>query len=165
MKGDFYNILEQLANGSVDFVIIGGFAGVVHGCTCVTEDIDICCDFSPANLLALQKSLDGLHPVHRMTPHRKKLHLTEKTCKGFKNLYLDTDIGQLDCLDSIKGVGNYQQVRQASELYEVNDVKIRVLNLDSLIKAKKAMNRPRDKEALLQLEAIKKLRTTRQKGR
>jgi hypothetical protein len=37
-------------------------------------------------------------------------------------------------------------------------MKMRVLSVDALIKAKKAMNRFRDKEAVLQLEAIKKLR-------
>ena len=57
MSNDFLNLLERLVQAGVDFVIVGGFAGVVHGCTCVTQDIDICCDFSPANLLALQKAI------------------------------------------------------------------------------------------------------------
>ena len=43
-------------------------------------------------------------------------------------------------------------------LIEAEDIQLRVLSLDALIKAKKAMNRPRDKEAILQLEAIKKLK-------
>jgi hypothetical protein len=143
----------------VDFVIVGGFAGVVQGCTYVTQDIDLCCDFSPANLLAIQKAISDLHPVHRMTPHRKKLELTETTCRQFKNLYLDTDIGQLDCLNFIDGLGDYQKVKQASELIEVEGMQLRVLGLDSLIEAKKAMNRPRDKEAIVQLEAIKRLKS------
>jgi hypothetical protein len=163
MKRDFFNLLQRLARAGVDFVIIGGFAGVVHGCTYVTQDIDICCDFSPANLLALQKALKGLHPVHRMTPNRIKFHLTEKTCNQFKNLYLDTDIGQLDCLESVDGIGDYQQVKKAGELIEVQNIPMCVLDIDSLIKAKKAMNRPRDKEAVLQLEAIKKLADNRKK--
>lgn len=158
MTGDFFNLLEQLVRADVDFVIIGGFAGVIHGCTYLTQDIDICCDFSPANLLALQKAVSNLHPVHRMTPRQKKLELTEKNCGRLKNLYLDTDIGQLDCVSFIDGLGDYQKVRRASELVKVRDTKLRVLSLNALIKAKKVMNRPRDKEALLQLEAIKKLK-------
>ena len=157
MTSIFFNLLEQLVKAGVDFVIVGGFAGVVHGCTYLTQDIDICCDFSSANLLALQKAISDLHPVHRMTSNRKKLKLTEKTCGRFKNLYLDTDSGQLDCMSFIDGLGDYQKVKQASELIEVEDMKLRVLNLNALITAKKAMNRPRDKEALLQLEAIRKL--------
>jgi hypothetical protein len=163
MTDDFINLLERLVEAGVDFVIIGGFAGIVHGCTCVTQDVDICCDFSPANLLALQKAVSKLHPVHRMTPKRKKLELTEESSKQFKNLYLDTDIGQLDCVSFINGLGDYQKVRRISELVKVRDTKLRVLSLNALIKAKKAMNRPRDKEALLQLEAIKKTKDKRKR--
>jgi hypothetical protein len=158
VSSDFFNLLERLGNAGVDFVIVGGFAGVVYGCTYVTQDIDICCDFKPATLLALQEAISDLHPVHRMTLGRKKLKLTEQTCGQFKNLYLDTDIGQLDCLSFIDGLGDYSEVRRESELIEVEEIKMRVLSVDALIKTKKAMNRLRDKEAVLQLEAIKKLR-------
>ncbi len=153
-----FNLLEHLVKAGVDFVIVGGFAGVVHGCTYVTQDIDICCNFSADNLLALQKGISDLHPVHRMTPNRKKLKLTKQTCGQFKNLYLDTNIGQLDCLSFIDGIGDYQQVKLSSKVVEVENIQIRVLSVDALIESKKAMNRPRDKEAILQLEAIKKLK-------
>jgi len=158
MKSHFFDLLSRLVNANVDFVIVGGFAGVTHGCTYVTQDIDICCDFSPANLLRLQKALSDLHPVHRMTPKRQKFNLTKETYAQYKNLYLDTDIGQLDCLSFIDGLGDYQKVKQAAELMEVEDMKLWVLSLDALIKAKKAMNRPHDEEIILQLEAIKKLK-------
>lgn len=163
MSSDFLNLLERLVNAGVDFVIVGGFAGIVHGCTYLTQDIDICCDFSSANLLALQKAIYDLHPVHRMTANRKKLKLTKNNCGQFKNLYLDTDIGQLGCLSFIDGVGDYRKVKQKSELVEVQDLRLRVLNLDALIKVRKAMNRPHDKEAILQLEAIKRLKSRKDK--
>lgn len=158
MSNDFVNLLERLVNNGVEFVIVGGFAGVVHGCTYVTQDIDICCDFSTANLLNLQKAISDLDPVHRMTPNRKKLRLSDKTCKQFKNLYLDTKKGQLDCLSFIDGLGDYGRAKQKSELIEVEDMKVRVLNIDALIKSKRALNRPRDKAAIMQLESIKRLR-------
>lgn len=158
MRSDFFNLLERLVSTGVDFVIVGGFAGVVHGCTFVTQDIDICCNFAPANLLRLQKALSGLHPVRRMTHSRKKLVLTEKTCGQFKNLYLDTDIGQMDCVSFVEGLGKYEKVKESSVLVEVEGIQVRVLSIDDLIRAKKAMNRPRDREAILQLRAIKKLK-------
>ena len=68
MSSDFLSLLERLVRAGVDFVIVGGFAGVVHGCTYVTQDIDICCDFSPANLISLQTAISDFHTVHRMTP-------------------------------------------------------------------------------------------------
>jgi len=159
VSSNFLNLLERLMKAGVDFVIVGGFAGVVQGCTYVTQDIDLCCDFTPSNLLAMQKAISDLHPVHQMTAGRKKLELTETTCRQLKNLHLDTDIGQLDCLNFIDGLGDYQKVKRASELIEVEGMQLRVLGLDSLIEAKKAMNRPRDKEAIVQLEAIKRLKS------
>jgi len=158
VSDDCDNLLERLVNDGVDFVIVGDLAGVVHGCTYVTQGIEICCDFSPANLLALQRAVSDLDPVHRMTPHRKKLKLTEETCAQFKNLYLDTKEGQLDCLSFIDGLGDFSQAKQESELIEVEDTKMRVLSLDALVRTKRAMNRPRDREAISQLEAIRELR-------
>lgn len=158
MSNNLSSLLQRLVDAGVDFVLIGGFAGVVHGCTYVTQDIDICCDFSSANLLALQKALSGLHPVHRMTSNRKPLQLTEAACPQLKNLYLDTDIGQLDSLSFVDGIGDYQDVKNTSTAVKVRQMQLRVMSIDALIQAKKAMNRPRDKEAVLQLETLKKLK-------
>lgn len=157
MSCDFANLLERLANGGVDFVLVGGFAGIVHGCTYVTQDIDICCDFSVGNLLSLQQAVSDLHPVHRMTPSRAPLQLTPQACEQLKNLYLDTNLGQLDCLSYVDGIGGYEEVKRASELVAAESIQIRVLTLDGLIKAKSAMHRPRDKETIHQLQAIKRL--------
>lgn len=164
MKGGFLKLIKRLTKAGIKFVLVGGFAGVVHGCTYVTQDIDICCDFSADNLLSLQKALKDLHPVHRMTPKRLKLKLTAKSCARFENLYLDTDVGQVDCLSYIQGLGNYKDIERKSEIKDLGDgLRIRVLTIDSLIKARRAMNRPRDREAVLQLEAIKKMQNKRRK--
>ena len=157
MKDDFLDLLDYLDKAGVDFVIVGGFAAVAHGCTLVTQDIDICCDFSVDNLLELQKALADLRPVHRMTPHRIKLSLTAEGCKGLNNLYLDTDLGQLDCVSFIQGVGDFETVKARSQSICVAGRKYCVLDIDALILAKKLMDRPRDKEAVIQLESIKEL--------
>jgi predicted nucleotidyltransferase len=157
MRSDFPSLLRRLIGAGVDFVIVGGYAGVVHGCTLVTQDVDICCDFTPANLLALQKAVADLHPVHRMTPGRQPLQLTAENTGQFKNLYLDTDLGHLDCLSEIQGLGGYGEVAKASQTIEIEGMPLRVLTIDALIVAKEAMNRPRDREAVRQLKAIKEL--------
>ena len=100
---DFESLLKRLIQHHVDFVIVGGYAAVAHGISYLTQDIDVCCSFEPANLLRLQQALADLHPVHRMTPQRIPLELTLESCQNLKNLYLDTDLGQLDCLGSISG--------------------------------------------------------------
>ena len=165
MRSDFFDLLGRLAKAGVDFVIVGGFAGVAHGCTYVTQDIDICCDFSPDNLLRLQNALSDLHAVHRMTPKKLKLNLTKENCTLYNNLYLDTEIGQLDCLSFIDGVGDYEKVKTASEVIQTEDIQLRILNIEALIESKKAINREHDKQAILQLETIKKLKSKKSDNR
>jgi predicted nucleotidyltransferase len=157
MRSDFPNLLRRLVGAGVDFIIVGGYAGVVYGCTLVTQDVDICCNFSPGNLLALEEAIADLHPVHRMTPGRKPLELTAENAGQFRNLYLDTDLGHLDCLSEIRGLGGYDEVAKASQTIEIDGLPLRVLTIDALIAAKEAMNRPRDREALRQLRAIREL--------
>ena len=41
------SLLEILLANEIDFVLVGGFAGVVHGSTQVTRDLDICALVSP----------------------------------------------------------------------------------------------------------------------
>ncbi|MBW8015601.1 MAG: nucleotidyltransferase [Planctomycetes bacterium] len=155
MIGRFLELLTCLADSEVDFVIIGGFASAAHGCTNVTQDIDICCDFSPTNLMRLQKALADLNPVHRMTSKKVKLELTEDNCKSLKNLYLDTELGQLDCLGYVKGVGGYRQAVKVSEKIEIEGKVFNILNIDALIESKKTMNRPRDLQTVIELKVLK----------
>jgi len=158
MTKDFLSLLTRLNKEGVKFVIIGGFAGVVHGCTLVTQDIDICCKFTVENLLLLQKAISDLNPVHRITAGRVKLDLTKENCKDYKNLYLDTDLGQLDCVGFVDGIGDFEKVAKFMQVIEFEKLEFRVLSIDALIEAKKAMNRPRDAEAIIQLKAAKKLK-------
>lgn len=149
------DILRLLSTHGVDFVVVGGYAVVAHGGTMVTQDVDVCCCFSQENLLRVQDALKDVHPVHRMTPKRLPLQLTADHGQGLKNIYLDTDIGQLDCLSTILGVGDFQEVKKRSFMVNMNGYELRLLELDALIAAKKAMTRPRDREAVIQLEALR----------
>ena len=152
---DLELLLQRLSNHSVEFVIVGGYAAIVHGVTLVTLDVDICCRFSTENLLKLQTAVADLHPVHRLTPQRLPFELNRQNCEGLKNLYLSTDLGVVDCLGGILGVGDFDAVFLTSELVDFDFGPCRVLSLDGLIQAKEAMGRPRDVEAVNQLKAIK----------
>ena len=46
-------LLSRLQAQAVDFIIIGGFCGIMHGVSLVTRDLDVCCRFTPANLGAV----------------------------------------------------------------------------------------------------------------
>ena len=157
---DLTRITRILADAGVDFVIAGGLAVILRGSALMTRDVDIVCCMEPENLLRLFEALEPLHPVHRMTPQKLSFSREQAEKADYKTLYLSTDWGQLDCLGEIKGVGKYEACLCVSEPILLEDVTVRVLTLDALIAAKRAMARPRDLHAVLELEAIRE----RQKG-
>jgi hypothetical protein len=151
---DLELLVERLCRAKVEFVIVGGYAAAAHGVTLVTQDVDICCPFDMENLMRLRAALDGSQPKHRMTPDRRPVVITPESCAGLKNLYLQTDIGQLDCLGEVKGIGPYPSVKEASVEVDVGAFRCRILSVAGLLAAKRAMGRERDREAVVQLEAI-----------
>jgi len=161
MTTEFQNLLDRLQQAEVDFVIVGGFAAMMHGSSLMTQDIDVCCDFSPDNLMRLMRALSDIHPVHRMTPNKVVLELTAKNCANLKNLYLDTDQGVLDCLSEVAGVGDFKQVRRVSQELEAGEKLFYVLSLDALIDAKTAINRPQDQLAVNQLKIIRGMKNSK----
>ena len=155
MQDDLLNLVDRLFDAGVEFVIIGGLAGIIHGSTRTTQDIDICCKFTPENLFKLFAAIKNANPVHRMSPNRPVLVLNPDNADKFKNLYLDTDIGQLDCLSEVRGIGNFEEVRKNAISIRIGSKNYQVLSLDALIKSKKSLNRPADKQDVIQLQAIK----------
>ena len=151
-------LAKRLIDGRVEFVLVGGFAAVAHGVTLVTRDVDICCRFSEENLLRVQRSLAGLHPVYRQRPDMP-LDLTPELCARLRNLYLKTDLGIIDCLGEVLGIGGFDEVARHSLEVELPVGKCRVLDIDALIRAKEAMNRDHDRITVKQLKEIKKHRS------
>jgi len=148
-------LTRRLVEAQVEFVLIGGFAAVAHGATLVTRDVDICCKFSEDNLSRVQKALSGLHPVHRSRPDLP-LDLTKEQCTILKNLYLKTDLGVLDCLGEVLGIGDFDAVLRQSVEVELPFGRCRILDIDGLITAKEAMDRDHDRITVRQLREIKK---------
>jgi hypothetical protein len=151
-------LMRRLIASQVECVLVGGFAAVAHGVTLVTRDVDICCRFSEANLMRIQKAFADLHPVHRSRPDLP-LELTAEQCSSLKNLYLKTDLGSIDCLGEILGVGHFEEVLIHSVEVELPYGKCRILDIDALIRAKEAMNRDHDRITVKYLKEIKKQRS------
>jgi hypothetical protein len=148
-------ILRRLHDGKVEFSLIGGFASRHYGVSLVTDDVDICARFTPENLRRIEVVFKDFHPRHRLTANRLPLELTDELCGRLKNLYLKTDIGILDCLSEVAGIGDFAAVLKESELLKFPFGDCYVLKIDALIRAKQAVGRQRDLIAVQQLTAIR----------
>ena len=149
------DLLKILANHDVDFVGGGGVAGVLHGSRLVTQDVDVCAPLTLENLTRILASLAGLNPRFRAVPDDWPLPADPAALFGYRNLYLVTDLGQLDVLSEITGVGSYVEVASHAITVDLAGTGCRVLDLDTLIRAKRALNLPKDRQAIVELEAIR----------
>jgi hypothetical protein len=155
----FASMLGGLTKKKVRFVVVGGVAAAAHGASRVTNDLDICYDADDRNNIAtLAKLLAGWKAYPRGVERGLPFIMDDRTLRGAPILTLTTNEGDIDVMDRIAGVGPYSAVRDHSERIAALGVGFRVLDLPSLIKAKRAAGRPRDFEHLPELEALLALR-------
>jgi hypothetical protein len=147
-------LIERLCDAQIDFVIVGGFAGMLHGSTLVTRDLDVCAVLSADNVAKLRAALGDLKPTHRMTPQRLSFLEIPEPGTSMNNLYLETELGAIDFLGSILGIGDFERVRSASIEIELFGRRCRVISLQDLIRAKEALGRDKDRLAAKELRAI-----------
>jgi hypothetical protein len=148
-------LLQRLCDAEVDFVIVGGFAALLHGSTLVTRDLDICAVLSRPDVAKLRVALHDLNPRHRLTSQKLSFLTTPDPDVDVRNLYLETEIGTVDILSSILGVGDFERVRAASIEIELFGRRCRVISLEALIQAKEALGRDKDLLAAKELRAIR----------
>ena len=148
-------LLTRLRDAGLEFVVIGGVCVVYYGAPLATFDLDICCRFGEQNLRRIETAVRDLNPVHRLTANKLPFVLTGHLISELKNLYLQTDLGKLDCLGEVAGVGNYDEVLKRSRVATFSYGEFRFLDLDALIASKEAVGRERDLAALRHLRAIK----------
>jgi hypothetical protein len=105
-------LLQRLCEADIDFVIVGGYAAVLHGSSMVTRDLDVCMVLSVDNVSRLRELFRDLHPIHRFTPQRLSFLDNPAPNVPLKNLYLQTDLGAVDFLGAITGIGTFDDVKK-----------------------------------------------------
>ncbi len=146
-------ILLRLISAGVECVLIGGYAAIAHGVSYVTQDVDVCAPLDFENLERIAKALEGTRPRHRDHPAELPFEL-ERHRGGVNNLYLMTDLGPVDFLGVIPGIGDYEFAKSHSVTARLPSGSILVLDRPTLIQAKERAGRPRDLLVVRQLRAI-----------
>lgn len=148
------NLLQKLCEAEIEFVIVGGFAAVIHGSSMLTRDLDVCIVLNRANIEKLRDTFSDLHPVHRFTSQRLSFLDNPESDAPIKNLFLQTDLGPIDFLSNIDGVGSYEDVRKNADEITLFGRKTHIINLNALLKAKETLGREKDLIAAKELRAI-----------
>ena len=153
-------LLKLLKEADVEFIVIGGVAMVAHGSAHVTFDLDICYRRTKENIERTCTALAPFHVKLRGTSGGLDLpfRFDAETVRRGLNFTLDTDLGDIDLLGEVSGIGTYEQMLPSTVLRTIDSIKCQILTIDGLIRAKKAAGRKKDLSAIEELEGLKDLK-------
>jgi hypothetical protein len=152
---DFRGLLDSLCTEKVEFIIIGGIAGAVHGAARATYDLDIVYSRARDNIAKLVNALAPLNPYLRGAPPDLPFRFDAVTVERGMNFTLTTKLGDLDIFGDITGGGEYEALLPHTIEVQLFGRSCRCLDIDKLIQVKRAAGRPRDLEAIAELETIR----------
>ena len=161
LETDFEGLLRALSGGSVEYIVVGGVAGKAHGSPRLTVDLDVVYARSADNIRRLTTALVPLEPYLRGAPPGLPFRFDLETVRRGLNFTLRTTRGDLDLLGEVAGGGGYEALLPHSRELEMFSLRCRCLDLDKLIEVKRAAGRPKDLEAIAELEAIREERRKR----
>lgn len=146
--------LTLLVGAKVEFIVVGGVAATAHGSARLTLDLDVVYRRTQENISRLASCLASHSPYLRGAPPGLPFHFDVETiCRGL-NFTLDTDLGPLDLLGEITAGGKYEDLLPYSGQVVVFGVTCVCVHLRKLIEVKRAAGRPKDLEAIAELEAL-----------
>ncbi len=152
---DFERLLGTLSSANVQFVIVGGVAATIHGSARLTTDLDIVYERSDENVRRLVSALRPFKPYLRGAPPGLPFRFDEQTIRAGLNFTFVTDAGPLDLLGEIAGVGSYTALAGHTVDVTLFGTVHRCIDIETLIRAKRAAGRPKDLEVIAELEAIR----------
>jgi len=139
----------------VEFVLVGGVAATIHGSARATFDVDIVYERSPDNIDRLVAALSPIRPYLRGVPPGLPFSFDAATVARGLNFTLETSLGDLDLLGEID---RRRPVRRSVAFHRSPHrfgLQCRCVSLSKLIDLKRAAGRPKDNEALAELEALR----------
>jgi hypothetical protein len=151
---DFRGMLSALVEAGVELVVVGGVAGAAHGAARSTYDLDVVYRRTPENFRRMVAALSEHSPYLRGAPPGLPFVWDEATITRGLNFTLTTSLGDLDLLGELAGGGDYDALIPHSVSMEMFGLSCLVLDLEKLIQVKRAAGRPKDLEAIAELEAI-----------
>ncbi len=151
---DFQGLIRTLVDGDVEFIVVGGFAGTIHGAARLTVDLDVVYSRNVENIVRLAEALQGIAPYLRGAPPGLPFRFDAATIQRGLNFTLTTSSGDLDLLGTVTGGGPYESLLPETDVVQVFGLNVRCLNLSKLIEVKRAAGRPKDFDAIAELETI-----------
>ena len=146
--------LRLLGQYEVEVVIIDGVAATIYGSALLTNDVDVCYARNSSNLEKLAKALRSVNASLRGAAKNIPFILDAGSLRRGLNFTFTTDVGPLDLLGEVRGVGFYEDVLDGSITHNLFGYRFPIIDIGKLISAKRSAGRPKDLIAIPELEAI-----------
>lgn len=149
-------ILGVLAEHGVRFVLVGGFAAVIHGSPYVTTDVDVVPERSEENLGRLSEALRAMHARVWTTSEPEGIPFGhDARSLADVNLWnLVTDHGRLDLTFVPSGTSGFEDLDRDALRLTILGVEVEVASLADVIRSKEAAGREKDRLVLPVLRRI-----------
>jgi predicted nucleotidyltransferase len=157
-------LLELLNRHAVDFIVIGGIAGIVHGSAHPTFDFDVVYARDEQNLERMATALAELGVTLRGAPADLPFQIDARTLAAGCNFTFASEYGSFDILGDAAGMRKYEAMLADSKRETVWGVPVRIVSIDDLIRMKRAAGRPKDKSMAEELIAIVEAQRRAAKG-
>jgi hypothetical protein len=167
MNFDPSRILQILAKHRVEYVVVGGIGGTLHGSPMTTDDVDIVPALKKTNLDSLAGALNEMNTriLSQEDTEGVSVQFTGKDLQqwivDFRFLNLSTDHGKLDLIYRPSGTGGFRDLARNAETLTIGDIEVRVSALEDIIRSKQAAARARDLAQLPTLRMLLEKRTER----
>jgi hypothetical protein len=147
-------LLELLDRHAVDFIVVGGIAGIVHGSAHPTFDFDVIYARDEQNLRRMASALTELGVTLRGAPPDLPFQPDARTLAAGCNFTFVSEYGSFDILGEAAGMRDYATMRADAKLEDLWGFSVRVASIDDLIRMKRAAGRPKDKAMAEELVAV-----------
>lgn len=158
VPADYGQVIRSLSKHGVEFVILGASAAIAQGAPIGTIDLDLGYHRTRDNIKRLVAALKPFHPrlrgVDESTPFRFGVETIRRGC----NFTFLTDAGDLDILGHITGLGDYDAMTANALALRMFGCSVLVMDLEDVIRSKRAAGRAKDKAVLPVLEQTLKMR-------
>jgi len=161
VANNFLDLLNQLYDHRIDFVIVGGVAAALHGGSRVTFDLDIVPNLTPESWAAavdflwsmgarprIPESLERIRDVEEIRRWRRE--------KGMLALNFRAPDGSTEVDLLVSESDRFEELRQRAAVVTVGQRMFFVASIDDLIAMKQQVGRPQDLLDIATLQSIKR---------
>src|SRR5690349_21587742 len=129
---DFQEFIDALNRASVEYILVGGYAVILHGYIRSTADMDVWVNKTPENYAKLKQAFNLFGaPI-----------FSEAEFMGneFDVWGIGIEPNRIEVLNNLKGV-SFSEAYQACNTFDQSGVEIKYIHLNHLIQSKEAVGR------------------------